>query len=236
MKTSFPCSTATEIHWRWNDFDRGSWLNSAILRPISQTSSIACWPHTPNVSMAAGLKSTPAQMAWYFCCFFSSAPAPEPACLLSAWTYDWRMRWGRWRLKPSLSFTESASLNPIWRHCGHRASMTLMFRVTYAPAELSVRHDISFAWLWRVCHFEPWRQDSPWCPLTATIVPHTRLCARTSRRPTAIQTVVLTMLSPMLDSGEVSIQSPESGARDVGNWVRTTSSVAASSTRSAWTF
>ena len=65
------------------------WFMADFRNPISETRSIACWPHTPDVSMWTGMKSTPEQMPWYFCCFFSSdAVAAEPAHLLLACTYD----------------------------------------------------------------------------------------------------------------------------------------------------
>jgi len=82
MQEALPRWTATASRWRKNDFDHGYWLTSESRSPISETSSMACWPQTPGDSMATGMKSTPAEMSWYFWSFFSSAPvAAEPAFL-----------------------------------------------------------------------------------------------------------------------------------------------------------
>jgi len=89
MQEALPRWTATASRWRKNDVDRGSWLTSESRRPISETSSMACWPQTPDDSMATGMKSTLVLMSWYLWSFFSSASvAAEPAFLLLASTYD----------------------------------------------------------------------------------------------------------------------------------------------------
>ena len=86
---ALPRWTATDKRCRRNVVDRGSCVDAAILRPISITSSMACSPQTPDVSMATGTKSTPEMISAYFCFFFASAAAAaKPACVLLAWMCD----------------------------------------------------------------------------------------------------------------------------------------------------
>ena len=53
-----PRWTATEMRWRRKLVERTSLLTAVILRPISETSSRALSPHTPDVSTANGTKRT----------------------------------------------------------------------------------------------------------------------------------------------------------------------------------
>jgi len=87
---AFPRITATEISWRRKVVERGSCVVDVKRRPISDTNSKACTPQAPEVSMAKGMKSTPATMSAYFRDLLSSAfTAAEPAFTLLSWIADW---------------------------------------------------------------------------------------------------------------------------------------------------
>ena len=91
-----PRWTATEMRWRRKLVERTSLLTAAILRPISETSSRALSPHTPDVSTANGTKSTPPIILAYLRTFLASAvAAADPACELLAWTCDWANVFGQ---------------------------------------------------------------------------------------------------------------------------------------------
>jgi len=130
--------------------ERGSLLTSIIRRPSSFTKLIACSPHTPDVSMTKGTKSTPAMMSVYLAILFSStADAADPASVLLSWMYDCANILGlvasHARHRPlfhGTCVTPSGRFPPlVHNECGSR--------VAKVPVIVKARHSRSLSWLWR---------------------------------------------------------------------------------------
>ena len=150
---AFPRCTATEMRWRRKAVERGSWVTAAIRRPISLMRSRACLPHTPDVSIATGTKSTLGMMSLYFWIFFISAvAAAEPASLLHAVTWlnanvsGHVASQARHRPRRHGSCVTPSGLLPIpvQRPCGSL--------VAWVPELANARHSRSLIWLcleWR---------------------------------------------------------------------------------------
>jgi len=83
--------TATyEIRWRRKVVERGSRVVDVRRRPISDTNSKACTLQTPELTMAKGMKSTPAIMSSNLRDLLSyTFRAAEPACKLLSQFADW---------------------------------------------------------------------------------------------------------------------------------------------------
>ena len=236
IHAAFPRWTATDKRRRRNVVERGSLLTSAIRRPTSVTKTSACSPHTPDVSMTKGTKSTPAMMSAYLAFLLSSAAdAADPASVLLAWTYETAKVLGHVashaRQRPlfhGTCVTPSGRFPPlVHNECGSR--------VAKVPVLMKARHSRSLSWLCLACRPEPWRQDRPWCPSTVTVEPQTHTWGCTTgaprRSPAAIRIVALSNFGPALDRGNASSQSPDPGEHAARRRALTTWSVATSRQR-----
>ena len=204
MHTAFPRWTATDNRWRRNVVERGSLLTSAIRPSDLRHQDSAYSPHTPDVSLTKGTKSTPAMMSAYLAFLFSSAAdAADPASVMLARTYDVAKVLGHvasharhWPLFHGICITPSGRFPPlVHNECGSR--------VAKVPVLMKARQSRSLRWLCLACRPEPRRQDRPWCPSTVTVEPQTHTCGCTigapRRSPAAKRIVALSNFSPTLN-------------------------------------